>query len=349
MDENTNVVGSRRRRAQSSNARVGASGGVGASGAVGSGEAGTTAKPLSAAARAFQQHMIDHRIFPDGYVFPDGHPVPQPSNFIEITDIIEQANHPSTFTAADHKKLIQEIKSAKNEARIAKYILPIIEGDSDRRLCGEQVIFQNLRPLTDGALAIATPDLFYGAIPELLDRRIRDLLGEWIMPSTQEDLPLLPNFFLTAKASNAVSVVADRQALYNAALGERGIIKLRRFLYGEDEKQVYDNAAHTITCIYFRGVIEFYAIHVPRPSDDPAHEAAFVMTRVGRALLDGRLAHAQEAILGFRSLRDWSAKQRDGLIRLANERIAALEAAKPIPRQSTGNEDDEDDGDNGVA
>ncbi|KAK2741464.1 hypothetical protein FQN57_005597 [Myotisia sp. PD_48] len=68
----------------------------------------------------------------------------------------------------------------------------------------------------------AKPDHFYGARPEQLDRQIRDKLEEYIIPSTQHDLPILPNFFLEAKGPDGTITVLMRQACYEGALAARG-------------------------------------------------------------------------------------------------------------------------------
>lgn len=52
----------------------------------------------------------------------------------------------------------------------------------------------NLDHLTDGTLAPGNHDIYYGARPEQLDRRVRDDLSGLIIPSTQHDLPVVPNF-----------------------------------------------------------------------------------------------------------------------------------------------------------
>src|SRR2546423_1000266 len=63
------------------------------------------------------------------------------------------------------------------------------------------------------------PDIYYGARPEQLDRQVCDVLSGHIIPSTQDDLPIVPNFFL-AKDPEGSLAVAGRQACYDGALGQ---------------------------------------------------------------------------------------------------------------------------------
>lgn len=103
-------------------------------------------------------------------------------------------------------------------------MIPVIEGKTadDKSVEGD-ILFTNLTPLTNNMLTAATPDLYYGARPEQLDRRVRDQLRGHIIPSTQDGLPIAPNFFLAAKGPNGTAAVARRQACYDGALGARGM------------------------------------------------------------------------------------------------------------------------------
>jgi len=52
--------------------------------------------------------------------------------------------------------------------------------------------------------------LYYGARPEQLDRRIGNEFSGHIIPSTQDDLPMAPKFFLAAKGLDGSAAVAKR-------------------------------------------------------------------------------------------------------------------------------------------
>ena len=67
-------------------------------------------------------------------------------------------------------------------------------------------------------------DICYGARPGQLDRRIRNEqarnnLSDCIVPLTQHDLPIIPNFVLAAKGPDWSLTLVGRQACYDGALG----------------------------------------------------------------------------------------------------------------------------------
>jgi hypothetical protein len=78
------------------------------------------------------------------------------------------------------------------------HVFPIIRGESDIP-SSTQRLFKNLAPLTDGNIVDAKPDFCYGARPEQLNPRIREELGSYIVPSTNQSAPILPNNSTEAK------------------------------------------------------------------------------------------------------------------------------------------------------
>lgn len=87
-------------------------------------------------------------------------------------------------------------------------------------------------------------------------------LASSIVPSTQEDLSLLPNFVLAAKDPNRLLAAARRQACHDSALGARGMASLRQ--YNRDEPRY--GTAYTILCIYHSGQLKVYTTHFEPPS-----------------------------------------------------------------------------------
>ncbi|PNY25353.1 uncharacterized protein TCAP_04709 [Tolypocladium capitatum] len=60
--------------------------------------------------RAFQQHLVDHHVFPDGYEYPDGRLPPEPENIDEILGALARPRaslSPSRFTTDDFRKFKQ--------------------------------------------------------------------------------------------------------------------------------------------------------------------------------------------------------------------------------------------------
>jgi hypothetical protein len=78
-------------------------------------------------------------------------------------------------------------------------------------------------------LTAAKPNLYYGARSEQLDQRVCKKLSGHIIPSTQDHLPIAPNFFLAAKEPSGTAKVARKQACYDGALGARGMHSLQSY------------------------------------------------------------------------------------------------------------------------
>ncbi len=134
---------------------------------------------------------------------------------------------PSQFSDREFRKFKRADAHATKEKQVSELVVPIIEGKIEDAKCRSGGIpFTNLDPLTDGTLKPGNPDVYYGACPEQLRREVRDELGGRIIPSTQHDLPMAPNFFLETKGPDGSAAVAKRQACYNGALGARGMHSL---------------------------------------------------------------------------------------------------------------------------
>ncbi|EQL29102.1 hypothetical protein BDFG_08228 [Blastomyces dermatitidis ATCC 26199] len=206
---------------------------------------------------------------------------------------------------------------ASKEQPVTTSVIPIIEGDVDDPKCtGEGYLLGNLAPLTDGTLAQAKPDHFYGARPEQLNRRIRNELCNYIIPSTQDDLPMIPNFFLEAKGPDESLAVATRQACYDGALGARGMHTLQSY---QQDRSTYDNSAYTLTSTYHGGQLKLYTTHLTEP-EGPGHRPEYIMTQLNTWGMTGNLETFRQGACAYRNARDWAKEKRDGFIRLANER-----------------------------
>jgi hypothetical protein len=145
------------------------------------------------------------------------------------------------------------------EKQVTTSVISVIEGDiKDAKYVSGRIPFTNLGPLTDSTLVPDNPDIYYGARPEQLDRRVRNELNSHIIPLTQDNLPITPNFFLAAKEPDRSAAVAKRQACYDSALRARGMDSLRS--YGQ-ENLSYDINAYTISSIYYDGTLKMYTSH----------------------------------------------------------------------------------------
>jgi hypothetical protein len=199
-----------------------------------------------------------------------------------------------------------------------RWVIAIIEGNiTGYRCVSGNIPFTILDYLTDGILVPGNPDLYYGARLEQLNQQVCGEPTGQIVPSTQLDLPILPNFFLTAKGPDGSIGVAGRQASYGGALGARGMHSLQS--HGRDEP-TYDNNAYTITSIYHGGTLKMYTIHPAQPNG-PGSRPEYYMTQINGWSMTGNAESFRQGVTAFRNAGDWAKEQRDKAIEQANERV----------------------------
>ena len=268
--------------------------------------------------RNFRQHLIDHDIYPNPYEHPDEIPA-LPNNWDEINKRLARRRpslSPSKFTQKDFQKFCREDAFASKENPVTTGPVPMIEGDRDPKYSSGGYPFGNLDHLTDGTLAQAKPDRFYGTRPKQLDLEIRKKLSNQIIPSTQDDLPMAPNFFLEAKGLDGTAAVAERQACYDSALGARAIHALQSY---QQKRLIYDNNAYTITSTYADATLKLYATHLTKPKG-PDCRPEYIMTQLGGWMMTNNAETFRQGASAYRNARDWAKEKRDEFIRLANER-----------------------------
>lgn len=279
--------------------------------------------------RAFQQHLIDYGIFPHAYKFPDGLLPPKLENKGDILRALTQSRASlGHFSAHDFRKFELAEAQAIKERDITTSVIPIIEGDIwDRNCLAGKIPFTNLEHLTDGTLVPANPDIFYGARPEQLHPQIRKALSGRVVPSTQSDLPIAPNFFVEVKGKDGSAAVAQRQLFYDMAFGERGQQALRS---RNPFHASYDNKSHTLGYLYLDGQLKIYATHAIQLSSLVGHPG-FVVTQLGAFALTNDFDTFWRGVAAYRNGRDWAKKQRNDAIEQANERLSWDEVIKFPP------------------
>ncbi|KAF2105227.1 hypothetical protein BDV96DRAFT_509744 [Lophiotrema nucula] len=280
--------------------------------------------------RDFQQHLIDHAVYPDAYEYPNGGIPAEPNNLDNLRQILAQPRpslSPSQFSNEEFRKFRRADADAPKEKQVSELVIPIIEGKiGDAKSRSGGIPFTNLVSLTGGTIKPGNPDIYYGARPEQLTRKVRDELSSHIIPSTQHDLPMAPNFFVAAKGPDGSAAVAKRQACYDGALGARGIHSLQSY---ETAGPVYDNHAHTITSTYHDGTLKMYTSHVAQPSS-PAGRPEYHMTQLNGYNMTGNADTFRQGARAYRNARDWAKEQRDEAVRQANERAYAEDPANDV-------------------
>ncbi|KAI0977544.1 hypothetical protein F4678DRAFT_18190 [Xylaria arbuscula] len=291
----------------------------------------TSTKSTGPYDRVFQQHLIGNGIFPDGYEYPDGRTPPPPSNLDDILDALAKRRpslSPSRFPDSDFRRFKRADTHASKEWQVTSTVIPIIEGEvGDTKCVSGQIPFTNLDHLTDGSLVPGNPDRYYGARPEQLHQQVRMELNGHIVPSSQHDLPIVPNFFLAVKGPDGSLAVAERQACYDGALGARGIRSLQT--YGDTEP-VPDNRAYTITSTYHGGQLKMYTSH-PLPPASSGTSGGYVTTQIKAFALTSDADAFRTGAGAYRNARDWAKQMRDQTIEKANETVARDETSPSAP------------------
>ncbi len=229
---------------------------------------------------------------------------------------------PSRFTREAFLDFRAKNQEALTENTIMSQAFPIIAGTADIP-SQENLLFGNLKHLTDGSITKAKPDCYDGSHPADLNKQIREELGPYIVPSTNTAAPCLPNFFTEGKGPNGNTAVCKRQALYDGALGARGIHELRSYV---DPGTAYDNNAYTITSTYHggSGTLTMYTTH-PAPSKDPKTSAEYRMTQLNSFAVTGNPDYFRQGASALRNARDWAKEKREELMIAANGKVPDAE------------------------
>ena len=193
-------------------------------------------------------------------------------------------------------------------------VLPVIYGKSNIPNEGD-LVFTRLDPIANDVTVDAKPDFYDGARLENLDKRVQEDLGNFIIPTGHVSAPVVPNFFLEAKAPRGGADIAKRQACYNGALGARAMHQLQSYT----QAPVYDGKGYTISTTYHAGTgtMQMYTTH---PTEGPRGSTEYHMTQVRAFALTGSLDTFRQGATAFRNARDWAQEQRVAFIPAANER-----------------------------
>ncbi|EGC44217.1 conserved hypothetical protein [Histoplasma capsulatum var. duboisii H88] len=279
----------------------------------------TTERKSSAYDANFEQVLVDHGAHPVGYDYPDDHS-PLPNNLDEILQRISRPRpslSPSRFSETDFRKFERANERALGEKKVMSSVFPIIRGNADIPY-EEDKLFGNLERFADG-IVNAMPDFYDGAHAAQLDHRVRSELNSYIVPSTQHNAPILPNFFAEVKGPDGSAAVAKRQALYDGTLGARAMLRLQT--YGKE--LAYDGNAYVVTSTYYDGTLKLFTTH-PTASNDPGRDTDYHMTQLRSFALTDTAETFRQGASAFRNARDWAKEQRDYSIANANGTVADI-------------------------
>lgn len=277
----------------------------------------SSTRHTSAYDRGFEQHLIDNGIHMK-------YGATKPSNWVEIKGRMAQPRpslSPSRFPESAFEAFQQISEEALTESEVMSKVFPIIAGNAAIP-SKENLVFGNLKHLTDGSITKAQPDFYDGSRPSDLHKDVREKLGPYIVPSTNTAAPCLPNFFTEVKGPGGNAAVCKRQAMYDGALGARGVHELRSYINSE---MTYDNNAYTITSTYHSGgMLTMHAAH-PTVSENPANPTEYRMTQLSGWFMNANPDTFREAAGALRNARDWAKEKRDELIAAANSKVLDTE------------------------
>ncbi|KAL9615693.1 MAG: hypothetical protein Q9160_009334 [Pyrenula sp. 1 TL-2023] len=271
----------------------------------------------------FEQHLINHGVYPYGHRHADGQRAPKPENWGSIQQMMIQPRpslSPSQFSDSAFERFVDKTTDAVDEADMIENVFPILKGESDIP-SGSKITFANLVPLTDGTIVDDQPDYYHGARASQLHPRVHKDLNTYIIPSRNDRAPVLPNNFTEWKGPGRSRAVVRRQACYDGAIGARAIQHLQSFGYPEP---VYDKHAYVITHTFDGEDLQMYTTHPSAPIS-PGGQPEYHMNQLSSWAMTGNIETFRQGATAYRNARDWAKSKRDELIKTANERAASLQ------------------------
>ncbi|KAK0247039.1 hypothetical protein LTS09_017825 [Friedmanniomyces endolithicus] len=286
----------------------------------------------------FEQLLIDHRAYPDGYEDSNGN-APEPENIQAIRERLAQGRtslSPSHFDEAAFKQFQRTNRAASSELNVMTTVFPTLRGNTGTKFHSEgDKLFNNLAKFAPG-IADAKSVGYDGARPEEIDLAVRRDLNGYIIPSNLNHLPAAPNNLTEVKGPSGRSDVLRRQAMYAGAVGARGIYELQN--YGS-ETPVYDGNAYALVPTYHagEGSLRVYATH---PRQSAAGQTEYHMTQLRSYAMTDTSESFRQGAAALRNSRDLSKEQRDRFIASANATARRLPpVATPSSATASGSPD----------
>ncbi|PNY27399.1 Uncharacterized protein TCAP_02660 [Tolypocladium capitatum] len=283
---------------------------------------GNRSRKSSAYSKNFEEHLIDHGVYPASYEYDDDYTHAEPRNLDLLHDQLlapRASLSPSAFSQPHFRDFQRKNNQVTFERDVMSTVFPIICGDRDNSN-RQNVLFTGLEPITDNTAVKPKPDFFDGARLQDLSQGLRkdQYLRSTVIPTKHSNIPIAPNVFTEAKAPSGGADVAGRQACYDGAYGARAMHALQN--YGEAELK-YDGNAYTFSSTYHDGTLKLYTHHVTAPSTAEGQPEYHMTQLKAYALTSDRETFVSGAT-AFRNTREMAKRHRDTFIQAANMRTA---------------------------
>ena len=271
----------------------------------------------------FGQNLIDAGICPHNRGS-------KPNNAQEIRDDMRAPRpslSPSRFGDEDFDAFVDLCDRVGDEATARADTMSIIAGESRKKhYYASDRLFNHLEPLADD-LPQPKPDLYDGAYPQEIDRRVRRDLGKQIVPCNNTSLPAAPNFFMEGKSEGGRANVAKRQACHDGAVGAGAMHSLQNY---QSAGPIYDGNASSYSSTYHQGTatLQLYVHHLtaPKASGEPPECHT---TQLGGYQMTHNINTFKEGAGVLRQNRDRAKIDRDKLIDHANQIARRASANTP--------------------
>lgn len=260
----------------------------------------------------FLQNLNDNGVFRDDFGT-------KPENWAEIQARLKQ-RRPSLSSSRFSENAFVAFRranaAAASEDGVKLAAFPTIAGTATiPRQCNKQ--FNNLQGFPDNNITIAQPDWYDGSNPSELHKEVREQLSEYIVPSTNTSLPMLPNFFVEGKGPDGSSRVCELQAMQDATIGTRAMLAIRSYI---DPQTAYDNNAYSIACTYYpSGQLTIFIMYVTKPAED--QQPQYHMMQLRSFVMTDQPESFREGATSLRNARDLMMEYRDQHIAAANSKI----------------------------
>ena len=255
---------------------------------------------------------------------------PRPANYDELVAVMKRpASKPvgREVLNSEYEKIYKCIRQATSEDMVKTEVFTIIRGNDDEKYprAMNKLCTGWARLFPDIELSRAKPDYLEGLSSGSESRLLRQQLKAYVAPL--EKGPCLPNFFLELKGPDGTIECAMRQALYDGALGARGMLYARRAATTDNE---FDEVAYTFSGIYASENLRLYAHWVTQPlGDNTAYH--YHMYLLGQFFMTTSAEDCQTAVMAFRNLRDHAAQLRTSIGKEAERKYRIMEKAKSLP------------------